>query len=311
MAGLPLSQAGSAEFIREFTRKIAFKEGFGAVLSQGTLKAAESLGEKATALTAKYVSTGTSENKDYDPRLILTTGLLIATEARKPIQQLHGIAGNILIMWTSWARGLEGAYFNTSDLKATAERFWGGAQAVDYSTYAGKAKAAKVVQDRAFAQECLVLCDLHWPMTAAYQEHRYVGDPSMESQVLSAVTGRNFDEAGLLEIGERVSNLNRAILLRQGWGGRSGDKLLDYFFAETLKQGEIFFDPDGLMPGKGDAIISRVGCTLDRREFEKMKSEYYELRGWGVESGFPTRARLEQLSLGDIADTLADKHLLD
>ena len=64
------------------------------------------------------------------------------------------------------------------------------------------------------------------------------------------------------------------------------------------------------MPGQKGAIISRVGCVLDRSEFENMKSRYYELRGWGVDSGFPTRTRLEKLELGDVADDLAPRDLL-
>jgi aldehyde:ferredoxin oxidoreductase len=41
--------------------------------------------------------------------------------------------------------------------------------------------------------------------------------------------------------------------------------------------------------------------VVDRTEFEKMKSEYYTLRGWDVASGVPTKTKLEELNLGDIA----------
>jgi aldehyde:ferredoxin oxidoreductase len=308
--GLPLAKAGNEEFIYILTRRIAFREGFGEILARGTLKAAETLGQRAKELTSKYIATGTNENKDYDPRLILTTALLFATEPRKPVSQLHGISGNILIMWANWARGMKDAFFSTTDLRKAASQFWGGPLAVDFSTYAGKALAAKKVQDRAYAQESLILCDLHWPMTAAYYGGSYVGDPTMESQILSAITGQEIDEAGLSRIGERIVNLQRAILLRQGWGGRKGDRILEYFFEEPLKKGEVFFDPDGLMPGAGDEIISRIGTVVDRNEFEKMKSEYYELRGWNVETGFPTRAKLEELGLSDVAGDLEKMQLL-
>jgi aldehyde:ferredoxin oxidoreductase len=218
--GLPFSKAGSEEFIEILTRKIALREGFGDTLARGTLEAAESLGNKAKALTVKYVATGTNENKDYDPRLILTTALLIATEPRKPVAQLHGISGNVLITWTSWARGIKDAFFTTDALREAACRFWGGPMAVDFSTYEGKALAAKKVQDRSYAQESLILCDLHWPMIVANFAGGLVGDPSLESQILWAITGQEIDEAGLNRMGERIGNLQRAVLLRQGWGGR-------------------------------------------------------------------------------------------
>lgn len=89
--GLPLSKAGSVEFIEVLTRMIAFRQGFGAVLAQGFEKAASALGPRARELMFKFISTRAWEAKDYDPRLFITTGLFYATEPRRPIQQLHGV----------------------------------------------------------------------------------------------------------------------------------------------------------------------------------------------------------------------------
>ena len=65
-------------------------------------------------------------------------------------------------------------------------------KAVDFSTYEGKALAAKKVQDRSYAQESLVLCDVHWPMTVTSAENAggHVGDPTLESRIYSAITGK-------------------------------------------------------------------------------------------------------------------------
>ena len=49
---------------------------------------------------------------------------------------------------------------------------------------------------------------------------------------------------------------------------------------------------------------------MEREEFEKMKSEYYELREWNMESGFQTGAKLRELRLGDVASDLETKGLL-
>jgi aldehyde:ferredoxin oxidoreductase len=311
-AGLPLSKAGSVEFIEALTHKIAFREGFGNDLANGTLAAAATLGDKAKELTTRFIATATSETKDYDPRLILTTALMLATEPRRPISQLHGISGNILISWCSWARKLEGAFFSTDDLRLAAQRFWGGDKAVDFSTYEGKALAAKKVQDRSYAQESLVLCDIHWPMmvTSANYPGGHVGDPAIESRIYSAITGKETSEAELYRTGERIFNLVRAVQLRQGWGGRDGDRLLDYFFTHPIQRGEVFFDPDVIMPGPEGKIISRLGAVLDRGEFEKMKTDYYRLRCWDTATGFPTRARLNELGLGGVAGDLKKRGLL-
>jgi aldehyde:ferredoxin oxidoreductase len=53
---------------------------------------------------------------------------------------------------------------------------------------------------------------------------------------------------------------------------------------------------------------SATGLTagpIDKVKFEALKDSYYDLRGWDVKTGWPTRAKLEDLGLKDIADELA------
>ena len=45
-------------------------------------------------------------------------------------------------------------------------------------------------------------------------------DPTEESQVCRAITGMDVDKSGLYRIGERVFNLQRAILIQEGHKGR-------------------------------------------------------------------------------------------
>lgn len=307
--GLPLSKAGSPEFIEALTQKITFREGFGDILARGVIEAAESVGEKAQDLISESVATRASETKDYDPRLILAHALIYATEPRRPIHQLHEI-NMYMLLWLQTARGEKGAFFTSKDYRNGAAKFWGSAIAADFSTYEGKALAAKKIQDRAYAKESLVLCDLRWPILWAYYPDNHIGDPTLESQVFSAITGKEVDEAGLHKIGERIFNLQRAILLRQGWGGRKGDRLLDYLHQKPLQEGELFFNLECLAPGKDGKVISRKGAIVDIKEFEKLKSEYYKLRGWDVDSGLQTSAKLKELQLEDIARDLEKKELL-
>jgi aldehyde:ferredoxin oxidoreductase len=309
---LPLSKAGSIEFIESLVHQISFRQGFGDILSHGTIFAAEKVGGKAKELTTRFIAARTNENKDYDPRLILTTALLFATEPRKPITQLHGISGNTLISWSSWLRGEKDSFLSTKDLRTIAERFWGNTKAADFSTYDSKAIAAKRVQDRSYAQESLILCDVHWPMqvTSADCPAGHVGDPTIESQVLSAITGKETHEEELRLIGERIFNLQRAILLKHGWGGRQGDEIMDYFFSEPLKRGEVFFNPEAIMPGPDGELISRLNLPLDRKRFEQMKDEYYRLRGWDIMSGLLTITKLRELGLDDTINDLLKQNLV-
>ncbi len=305
--GLPLSRIGSLEFIEELTRKIALREGFGDLLAQGTTKAAAQVGQRAQELLSASIVTRANETRDYDPRLVLTNTLLYALEQRRPINQVHELT-HALWMWLNWTNKEEGAFLSYDDFCAVAENFWGSAAAADFSTYEGKALAAKKIQDRTYAKESLILCDFLWPIIWVRFAEDHTGDPTMESRILSAITGKEMDEAGLHKIGERIYNLQRAILLRQGWGGRQGDRLLDYLHEEPLQ--DVFFNPDCLVPGKDGEATSRKGARVDRADFEKLKSEYYALRGWEVESGLPTETLLRDLDLSDVAADLKQRDLL-
>jgi aldehyde:ferredoxin oxidoreductase len=303
-AGLPLSRFGSAEFIQALSRKIAFREGFGDTLARGTIATAAAIGGEALKMLHEFIATSGNETKDYDPRLFITSALLYATEPRRPIQQLHEQSWPVRL-WLHWLRGAEGSFFTAADFREAAARFWGGELAADFSTYAGKALAAKKIQDRACAKESLVLCDFKWPKIWGNFENGHVGDPGLESQVYTAVTGKHTDEDALNRMGERIFNLQRAIQLRQGHAGRQDDTLLDYLFEVPLRKDELFISRHCLMPGLDGEVISREGKTVDREGFERLKDEYYTLRGWDVATGLPTAARLQELHLGDIAAGLA------
>ena len=51
-------------------------------------------------------------------------------------------------------------------------------------------------------------------------------------------------------------------------------------------------------PGKDDGIV------LNKAKFLKLMDKYYQLRGWNKTNGWPTRAKLEELGLKEIADGL-------
>jgi aldehyde:ferredoxin oxidoreductase len=305
--GLPLSRIGSVDYIETLTRQIAQREGFGAVLAQGILKAGATLGERAQELAVTSVLTRAGETKDYDPRLVLTNALLYATEPRRPINQVHELT-HALWLWRNRIKGVEGAFLSTDDFINIAKNFWGGTAAADFSTYEGKALAAKKIQDRAYAKESAILCDFLWPVIWVRFADDHTGDPSLESQVISAITGRDIDEAGLNRIGERVFNLQRAISVRMGRKGRAADTLLDYLHDTPLES--VFFDPDCIVPGKNGEIVSRKGARIERADFEDLKSEYYGLRGWDTASGLPTEKNLRELDMADIAAALKARRLI-
>jgi len=64
------------------------------------------------------------------------------------------------------------------------------------------------------------------------------------------------------------------------------------------------FNPDLEFPGAGDEIITRKGKTLDRKEFECMKDEYYTLRGWDVSTGLQKKEHMKKLGLTFVCDEM-------
>ncbi len=103
------------------------------------------------------------------------------------------------------------------------------------------------------------------------------------AKVLTALVGREFSADEILKCGERIMNLERAFNIRQGAGPdfdvppeREQTREFDYLAYSELKPGMM-------------------------KDYIK---EYHKARGWDAETGAPTRAKLEELGLGYVADEL-------
>ena len=301
---LPLSTMGSLEFLETFFNKITKQEGFGAVLAEGVARAAQQVGKASEEIAASQRAF------PYGPKTFTQSALLYAVEQRPMVTELHEVC-EPLTKWALWylSNG-EKSYVSTEVLRKIGSRFWGSEKAVDFSTYEGKALSAIKIQNREYAKESLILCDFVWPVFDDAGSGDHVGAPMLESQLLSAVTGQEVSEAALDTLGERIFNLNRAINLREGRKGREDDCLPKTQFIERVEPiADVFgmHNPELLLPGAGDEIISRKGKALDKEKFEQLLDEYYELRGWDRATGFPKKEKLEELGLGWVKDGLQDK----
>jgi aldehyde:ferredoxin oxidoreductase len=303
--GLPLSKYGSWEFIEALVKKISLREGFGDVLAHGLHQAAESMGDKAKGLITDYADKN-GQREVFGPRLYNTNAVFYATEPRMPVPLLHEVCIPVG-KWREWIKGTAGAYASYDVLHNIGSRFWGSELAFDFSTYEGKAVVAKRIQDRIHAQECLVLCHFFYPLRSCDYTETHEGDPTIESKLYSAVTGKEMDEEGLNRIGDRVFNLLRAILAREDPRGKWVDEIPEFNFMVPFK-GEPMH-PEAMVPGKDGEPMTKKGTVLDREKFAQMMSEYYELRGWGA-SGLQMKQKLVELNLGDITGDLEQRGLI-
>ena len=93
--------------------------------------------------------------------------------------------------------------------------------------------------------------------------------------LLNAATGTNYTPDELIEVGERIYNIERLFNKAAGMKPED-DKLPKRLIEEPISSG----------PSKG--MTSQINVTLP---------QYYEARGW--ENAFPTQATLERLGLAE------------
>ena len=292
--------------MRAFWNKIIRREGFGAVAARGAEKAAGEIGGEAKAQFRHH--------DPYEPRYCPVNTFLIPFEPRIPIQQLHE-AGLTVAKWSTWAKGTEGAHLDTSVVTGIAEQFWGGTDAADFTTLKGKAGAARLIQDRLFQGMPLCPCDWMYPVLDIPVKdgensplRGIVGDPALEAEVLRSVIGGDWDKAALAKLGERVFQLQRAVLLREGHRPLADDVLPAEWHKVPL-DGHVA-DPDCLVPGPGGETVSRLGSFIAMDDYLPER-DIFMLCGDGTpRTGLPSRERLEALGMGSVAADLASRGLL-
>jgi len=292
--------------MERLARMIAHREGFGDVLAEGLLRAGRLLGQRALAQFTEEVS-GVGKGDSYSPREYVINALLYALEPRQPIAMLHEVS-YLIARWLLHRIRPDLSPTSSEVFRAAATRFWGSDKAWDMTTYEGKALAAVRIQDRTYVKDSLLLCDCAWPIMDSFHTPDHVGDPELEAKLFSAVTGIETDETSLSLYGERIFNLQRAILLREGWRAKQGDEPAEFNFTEPIETDPL--NPLLIVPGPGEEPVSVRGNVLDRQRFEEMREEFYELRGWDPKTGLQRLHTLERLGLRDVAGELLSLGLL-
>jgi len=227
----------SDEAVFELLRRMCLREGFGDMLAEGSKKVEQAIG-KNSASYAMHVKG--MELTGYEPRAFYGMGLSYATSSRGAC---HNVGG-----WT----------IRDELIKKTVDR---------YATK-GKGRLVKMIQDVRGYIDSIGICTI---------PRRALGltDEPNES-ILQYATGLNFTNQ-LLSIGERVYNLERLILVREGVTRKDDDLPL------RIKTEPI---PDG--PAKGHRITQGM--------LDEMLDEYYDVRGWD-RVGKPTSEKLKELDL--------------
>ncbi len=283
--GVPFER-GSPEALFETIRKVAFREGFGEALADGPVAFAKKLGP--TAMDYLLHNQGLTM-RTFEFRAEPGTALGEAISARG--NSLRATTYHV-VLWEKPAKDQYGGVDSgeMAESYSWAKRMFGTEEAIKATAYEGKPRALVYEMNGAAIADSLGYCTSMVRPGRVGAPGSQFGDTSyaFAAERFTAAMGIPMDEAGLFTIGERICNLERAIVVRDG-RSRETDSIPDFFFEAPV--------PDGPQRGR----------RLDRERFERMKDEYYELRGWDVETGFPRRSTLEGLGLKEVADAL-EKH---
>lgn len=291
-AGFPLSQYGSREFFQHFLNAIIERKGIGDLLAEGAPRAAEKIPGAWPIYEKFHPAHGEAEHNSV--REFPAIALLWALDSRDPMIDHHAYR-HLAVTRQRWPK--PHALPNRL-AKHIAQQVFGSEETIDHSTYEHKARAVIYAQNRSAVVNLLVLCDFLYPIVQSQVTPDRKGDTSVESQLLSAVTGLDISEAELDQIGERVWNLMRSIAVREGQNREKDTLHASYFQAgQDLKSKEK----------KGDSSVVKA---IPKEAFEKAKDEYYLLRGWDIRTGWPTRDNLRDLGMEEVAQKLAEKNLL-
>jgi aldehyde:ferredoxin oxidoreductase len=253
VSGLDLSW-GNPDALAELVRMISLRDGIGDVLAEGVKVASEKIGKGSEefAIHGKGL-----EAPAHDPRSGKALAVTYGTASRGVchIHPLEGMAYDSgKIDWGLTEYGIPDPN--------TVERW----------DEKGKGRMVKVLQDGLVLPDILNTCKFFM----------YAGITLDNlADLLSASTGWDIKARDLLEVGERVLNLQRLFNMREGLSRK------DDILPERIKQKPAFgfYEKEDL-------------CAI--KDFEGMLDEYYEARKWDIKTGMPSKEKLKELGLEEL-----------
>ena len=296
---------------------IAYREGVGDALAEGGWRGAQRLDLGVEWMRRYYTGWGYAGHWDGHASLVnpivypfwIVGAIHWAMDTRDPASSTHGYVQNVMYWgpfseWRLYSKPEEegGSPITWEHMRGIGERVYGRADTLDaLSGYEGKALPAAYHAVRSIMKDCLPTDDQVFPLIYSLDSpdrfclirdpHRggEIEGPDVDAEILRAGTGLDWDTREFERAAERVLNLERAIAVRHWNRTRSTDERVIPSFE---------YDENWVNPKLGARM------RLDREQFRPVMDAYYRLRGWDVETGWPTVERLESLGLGDVHDEM-------
>jgi aldehyde:ferredoxin oxidoreductase len=269
---------GNELAVMKLLRQIAQRQGLGDILAEGSVRASKTFGLPSTpyVMTIKGLemissdvraaprgwslgSLTNSRGGDNLPGSHMKGDSLPALHLLKPENRSD---------WETFSGKFVSELDMFADIKTA---IYGDPPLVNPFTYRGKALMTKWFEDLLYGVDALGLC--------TFPADKLALGPTTYADLLSAYLGEEIEPQEYMQIGERIFNIQRLFVIREGVS-RKNDTWPDRFFEEKLPRG----------PAQGGAVV-------DRKTIDRVLDEYYGARGWERTSGQPTLQTLNRLGL--------------
>ena len=284
--GLDL-RVGNEKDIMEMLRKIAYREGFGNILAEGADRAAKLIGRGAEWYSPTIKGHQVLYYRQHRAGAAQNFGTVTCTRGGDDLNSTHVINDSESIPeWANevgWSKEQYVTWLiNYIDIfPEEKEKIYGSPPRLEFfdkKAIDGKARLVVWFEHIASITNSLGTCICASHMFPAL-------GPTHLAKLYSAATGWEITPRELMKTGERIYNLMKAYNVRAGLT-RKDDHYPERFYTEPVSGG----------PAKGTVVI--------RENLDKMLDEYYEIRGWDVKTGIPTKEKLVELGLGDVAEAI-------
>ena len=232
---------GNAEAVEQLLFQMSRREGFGDAVADGT-RAVERGRYPAEALKYRMAVKGLMQSDPHDARILkaFALGLAVATRGMDHLRNRVTLEINARI----------------NDDPAFKERLYGGPVSAAPNRYEDKERAVRVCEDTYAVGDSVGMCRF---TTKLFNSPSLPGLEEFANQI-GNVTGLEFAADELNEIGRNIMGVERMINGRLGVT-RAHDTLPDRWFDEPITFGQY------------------AGEKIDRVEFDRMLSRFYEISG--------------------------------
>jgi aldehyde:ferredoxin oxidoreductase len=245
---------GNGKTILALIRKIALREGFGNLLAQGLPAAARQLGRNSEVYAMHVKGAPINE-----PNMRIYKGWALGV-----ITSTRG-SGHL--------RGAPNTEQKNIPTKIS-KRIWGIPNASEVCSYEGRAKLVAWFEAFKALVDSLGLCYF----TTYWRDVNLIG-PQDLSDLLYGATGLRIQESELLQIGEKIINVEKAFNTLHAGFSREDDLPPERLQKYPVTKG----------PFKGE--------YLDKEKWENMLNEYYDQHKWDKVTGWQTEMCLDFLKM--------------